>query len=144
MPPIKAPNKTNETSSKGKTNLLNKISPNNLVDVPSLITTVESNVCRRIYVNIPKIDSDITAAINLFLSLSSSAFGPKGALVIITPNKNRTITAPIYTSIRTKATNSADNNMNKTAVVARVKTKNMAACITFDAVSYTHLRAHET
>ena len=48
MPPIKAPNKTNETSSKGKTNLLNKISPNNFVDVPSLITTVESNVCRRI------------------------------------------------------------------------------------------------
>ncbi len=66
MPPIKAPNKTNETSSKGKTNLLNKISPNNLVDVPSLITTVESNVCKRIYVNIPKIESDITAAINLF------------------------------------------------------------------------------
>ena len=55
MPPIKAPNKTNETSSKGKTNLLNKISPNNLVDVPSLITTVDSNVCRRIYVNIPKL-----------------------------------------------------------------------------------------
>ena len=48
MPPIRAPNKTNETSSKGKTNLLNKISPNNFVDVPSLITTVESNVCRRI------------------------------------------------------------------------------------------------
>ena len=40
----------------------------------------------------------------------------------MTPNKNKTITAPIYTSIRTKATNS-DNNMNKTAVVARVKTK---------------------
>ena len=47
--------------------------------------------------------------------------------MIITPNKNRTITAPIYTSIRTKATNSADNKMNKTAVVARVKTKNIAA-----------------
>ena len=55
--------------------------------------------------------------------------------MIITPNKNRTITAPIYTSIRTKATNSADNNMNKTAVVARVKTKNIAACITFDVVT---------
>ena len=55
--------------------------------------------------------------------------------MIITPNKNKTITAPIYTSIRTKATNSADNNMNKTAVVARVKTKNMAACITFDVVT---------
>ena len=55
--------------------------------------------------------------------------------MIITPNKNRTITAPIYTSIRTKATNSADNNMNKTAVVARVNTKNIAACITFDVVT---------
>ena len=41
----------------------------------------------------------------------------------------KTITAPIYTRTRTRATNSADNKINKTAVVARVKTKNIAACI---------------
>mgnify|MGYP000010935019 CR=1 FL=1 len=66
MPPIKAPNKTNETSSKGKTNLLSKISPNNLVDVPSLITTVETNVYSRIYVNNPKINSVKSSVNNLF------------------------------------------------------------------------------
>ena len=38
MPPIKAPNKTNETSSKGKTNLLNKISPNNFVKAGQTIS----------------------------------------------------------------------------------------------------------
>ena len=53
----------------------------------------------------------------------------------MTPNKNKTITAPIYTRTRTRATNSADNKINKTAVVARVKTKNIAACITFEVVT---------
>ena len=37
---------------------------------------------------------ETSAGVNFF-SLSNSAFTPKGALVIIIPNKNRTITAPI-------------------------------------------------
>ena len=63
----------------------------------------------------------------LFLSLSSSAFSPNGALVIIIPNKNNTITAPIYTITITKPTNSADNNKKITAVIVSVKTKATAA-----------------
>ena len=51
IPPISAASKTNETNSKGKTNLLSNISPNSSVDDPEVITTSPSNPFTNIYEN---------------------------------------------------------------------------------------------
>ena len=69
MPPIKAANNTKETTSKGNTNLLNKISPSNSVDVPDVIFISESKVFSITYEKIPKIDTDTTSANPLFYYL---------------------------------------------------------------------------
>ena len=95
MPPIKAASKTKDTSSNGNTNLLSSISPNSSVEEPDVIVTSPPKPLINIYENRRKIDQAIAAPNFLFLSLSSSAFLPRGARVIIIPNKKRTITAPI-------------------------------------------------
>jgi hypothetical protein len=41
----------------------------------------------------------------------------------------------MYTSTITSATNSADNRTNILAVIANVKTRDIAACITFEVVT---------
>ena len=95
IPPIKAASNTKETTSNGNTNRLSKICPSNSVDVPDVVIISESKVFNITYEKIQKIESDTANAKPLFLSLSNSAFCPNGALVIIIPNKKRTITAPM-------------------------------------------------
>jgi hypothetical protein len=58
--------------------------------------------------------------LNLDVLTTSSIFN------IITTNKNKTITAPTYTKIRTIAKNSACNNNHSAALVIKLKMSDIA------------------
>ncbi len=95
MPPIKAASKTKDTNSNGNTNRLNNISPRSSVEEPDVITTSPSNPLIRMYEKRKILNQKLMHRVFYFLSLSNSAFFPRGARVIIIPNRKRTITAPI-------------------------------------------------
>jgi hypothetical protein len=124
IPPIKAASSTNDTISKGNTNRPSIDSPSNSVVVFSPTFRIGSEPKKSMETHdISTNSAPETMAAIPRCSLSRLVSYPIGARVIMIPNKNRTTTAPMYTSTSTQATNSAERSRKRTAVPASVATR---------------------